>query len=555
MSKSVSFLRTSTLFIFGLVLLFAKSHAQDSAAINTTPYQVIYNHLFYLQPETYDPERSALSFPGDNQAENVELAIQLKQILDGKGLYVDINQVPDRSTLADTTIYTYVLFESDPKIYVEKGVDGWYYSRTTLQSIPSLHKDVYPLGANMMKYFTGPKWDKGFLKIKSWQWLGLLVILIISFIEFRILKLIIRFIIPRLSRIKYISSQTEIDTVGKAARTLSLFLVARTLIILLPILLLHPKVSFYLIRTLHIFSAVFMVLFLIHVVDLVMIYMTRMAERTANTMDDQVVPVVRRIIKGAVIVGGLIYILNLVQVNVTALLAGISIGGLALALAAQDTAKNLIGSLVIFVDRPFQIGDWISFDGVNGTVEEVGIRSTRLRTFENSLTSVPNGKLSDMTVNNMGVRLFRRFKTEVGITYDTPPHLIDAFVEGIRQMIIEHPYSRKDTFEVHLNSFGSNSLNILIYMFFKVPGWTQELTGKHDLIIGIINLADKLGIRFAFPTSTIHIEEMPGQTSLTPISIKDKDEAERRLNEHLEAYREKMIKSGYLEGRDAGEVL
>jgi len=540
MSKSISLLRTSTFFILGFVLLFAKSYAQDSTSINASPYQVIYNHLFYLQPETYEPERSALSFPGDNQEENIELAVQLKQILDGKGLYVDINQVPNRNFLADSTIYTYTLFDSDPKIYVEIGADGWYYSRTTIQNIPSLHKEVYPLGANMMKYFSGPKWDKGFLKIKSWQWLGLFVILIISFIVFRILTLIIRYIIPRLSRIKYISSQAEIDTVGKAARTLSLFLVARTLIILLPILLLHPKVSFYLIRTLHIFSAVFMVLFLMHVVDLIMIYMTRLAERTANTMDDQVVPVVRRIIKGVVILGGIIYILKLIDVNVTALLAGISIGGLALALAAQDTVKNLIGSLVIFVDRPFQIGDWISFDGVNGTVEEVGIRSTRVRTFENSLTSVPNGKLSDMTVNNMGVRLFRRFKTEVGITYDTPPHLIDAFVEGIRQMIIEHPYSRKDTFEVHLNSFGSNSLNILIYMFFKVPGWSQELSGKHDIIVGIINLADALDIRFAFPTSTIHIEEIPGQTSLTPTHTKDTKEAERRMKESLEHYKSRV---------------
>jgi MscS family membrane protein len=171
---------------------------------------------------------------------------------------------------------------------------------------------------------------------------------------------------------------------------------------------------------------------------------------------------------------------------------------------------------MIFVDKPFQIGDWINFDGVDGTVEEVGLRSTRLRTFANSLVYVPNGPLADKVINNMGLRVYRRFTTDVGVTYDTPPELIESFVEGIEELVKAHPITRKDYYEVHLNSFGASSLNVLVYVFFQAPDWSTELKARHELMLGIIQLANLLGVRFAFPTQTLQIEEVPGQGSLAP---------------------------------------
>ena len=178
---------------------------------------------------------------------------------------------------------------------------------------------------------------------------------------------------------------------------------------------------------------------------------------------------------------------------------------------------------MIFLDRPFQIGDWIHFDEVDGVVEEVGIRSTRIRTFANSLVYVPNAHLANVTVDNMGLRQFRRYKTEIGITYDTPPEIIDLFVEGIKEIILMHPTTRKDYFEVSLNSFGSNSLNILMYMFFEATNWSDELKGRHEVMFAIIKLANQCGVRFAFPTQTIHIEDFPGQKSLTPEAVTSVD--------------------------------
>ena len=135
-----------------------------------------------------------------------------------------------------------------------------------------------------------------------------------------------------------------------------------------------------------------------------MVVLKRRAEKTVSTLDDQLIPLLRKFLKAVVLVLGAVWILSRLDFNVTALLAGVSLGGLAFALAAQDTLKNMFGSLLIFLDKPFQVGDWIQADSIDGTVEEVGFRSTRVRTFANSVIYVPNGKLSDMMVNNMGMR-------------------------------------------------------------------------------------------------------------------------------------------------------
>ena len=214
------------------------------------------------------------------------------------------------------------------------------------------------------------------------------------------------------------------------------------------------------------------------------------------------------------------------------LLAGLSIGGLAFALAAQDTVKNFFGSLMIFVDKPFQVGDWITSGDVDGTVEEVGARSTRIRTFANSVIYVPNGNLANATIDNHGLRVMRRFYTTITITYDTPPDLIETFVNGLKSIIINHPNTSKEKYEIHLNDFGASSLNIMFYIFFTVPTWSEELAARHDVISKIIRLAHELGIQFAFPTQTLHIENMPGQNSLSPVYM-SKEEADKKLNEFL----------------------
>lgn len=236
--------------------------------------------------------------------------------------------------------------------------------------------------------------------------------------------------------------------------------------------------------------------------------MAAKAEQTESKLDDQLVPLVRKALKIIVVLSGILFLLQNLQVNVGSLVAGLGIGGVAVALAAKDTIANFFGSLMIFVDRPFQIGDWVKIGGTEGVVEEVGFRSTRVRTFYNSLVTVPNAHFTEAAIDNMGLRKYRRLSTTLGLTYDTTPEQMQAFVEGIRAIIVANPYTRKDYYEIHFAGFGSHSLDVMLYMFFEVGSWTEELREKHNVLLEILRLAKELGVDFAFPTQTLFVDHV-----------------------------------------------
>jgi len=227
-------------------------------------------------------------------------------------------------------------------------------------------------------------------------------------------------------------------------------------------------------------------------------------------------------------------IMDSLHIPILPLLTGLSIGGLAFALAAQDTIKNFFGSIMIFIDKPFQIGDWITTSDFDGTVEEVGFRSTRVRTFRNSVVYVPNGRLADTIVDNNGLRQLRRFKTDIAIAYSTPPDRVEVFVSGLKRLVLEHPMTSNDKLEIHLNEMGVSSLNILFYIFFEAPTWSDELRYRQEIILAILKLGRHLNVSFAFPTQTVHVENLPGQESLSPNYTWTKEELNLKLNQFFD---------------------
>ena len=231
---------------------------------------------------------------------------------------------------------------------------------------------------------------------------------------------------------------------------------------------------------------------------------------------------------------GLIYGAQSLHINIVPLITGLGIGGLAFAFAAKDTIENFFGSIAVILDRPFEVGDWVVIDGTEGTVVELGFRSTRIRTFYDSLITVPNAALVRATVDNYGRRRYRRWKTYIGIQYDTPPEKMVQFVEGIRQIIRDHPHTRKDYFHVYYNQFGASSLDILLYVFHEVPDWSVELQERERLFIDIFKLAADVGVSFAFPTQTVHIaphDPSPEITVNFSDSAKKQIERQKRGNE------------------------
>jgi len=234
------------------------------------------------------------------------------------------------------------------------------------------------------------------------------------------------------------------------------------------------------------------------------------ASTTEGKLDDQLVPMVGRVLKVTVVALGIVFVLQNQGVEVASLLAGLGIGGLAFALAAKDTVENLFGSLTIFLDRPFQIGDWIVVDDKwEGVVEEVGLRSTRIRSFGKSVISLPNGKVGNSAINNMGQRPFRRQTTTIGIEYSTPTATIETYVARMNQIVEEHAETWDGTCEIHFKDFGASSLDIMVYFFVECPDWHRELQVRQEIFLAFMKAAEELDINFAFPSTSLYVEKVP----------------------------------------------
>lgn len=215
----------------------------------------------------------------------------------------------------------------------------------------------------------------------------------------------------------------------------------------------------------------------------------------------------RELIKVVLIIlsvfAGLRFIFN---VNITALIASLGIGGLAVALAAQDTLANLLGSFIIYLDSPFKPGDIIEFGETSGTVEHVGFRTTRIRTFNKSLLIVPNKKIVDSILNNITSSEMRRIKFEISLTYNTTQEQLKNIVEEIKLSIKEHPKTTEDAI-VHFTKFDHSSLNIMIAYFSVGNDAETMLSVTEEINLAIMDIVAKQGAQFAFPTQTIHVDK------------------------------------------------
>jgi MscS family membrane protein len=511
-----------------LLILLAYFPLSAQKADVSSPQSTVITHLKNLQKDNYFPKVSAksLNTQGLTQEEAEKLAIRLKQIYDGLGFYVDEDAISKNSNYQDSTandVNRYIIMPDYPQIYVEKVGNKWLYSEKTVKQIDVIFNEVYPFGSHRLleiaHYFSKGS-TKKYLGLYLWQHFGMILFLLVGFIAHKVLTFIVEKILSNLL-IKWGYKKLAKNVMLPVARPLSALAVTSFLFILLPVLQLPPQVGHYIRLFFTIVFPLLMVVFAYRFVDVICYYLEKVTNKTETTLDDQLIPLIRKTLKIFVVISGILFVLQNLDFDITGLLAGISIGGLAFALAAQDTIKNLFGSLMIFVDRPFTIGDWIVADGIDGSVVEVGFRSTRIQTFHDSVVSVPNGKIADMTIDNMGMRVYRRFHTTLAVTYDTPPALIEVFIERLYQIVEEHPKTRKDYKEIRLNSFGDFSLNIMFYIFFEVPSWSDELKGKQEIMLEIIRLADELGVRFAFPTSTVHIEDFPEKQTLTPTYLED----------------------------------
>ena len=242
-------------------------------------------------------------------------------------------------------------------------------------------------------------------------------------------------------------------------------------------------------------------------IDFVGYKLKNKALETESKVDDQLIPFAIDIAKVLTIVLGVVMILgNVFDVNVTALVTGLGIGGVAFALASKESLENLLGSFTIFFDKPFTVGDTVTLGGVTGTVEKVGFRSTRIRTFDRSVVTVPNKNIISTELDNLGARPVRRVKFNIGLTYDTSVENIKNIVDDIQKLIDDHPMTNQEG-KVRFLNFGASSLDIMVLYYVDSPDWEVLIDAQQKINFQIIDIVNKYKCEFAFPSTSVYIEK------------------------------------------------
>ncbi len=245
-------------------------------------------------------------------------------------------------------------------------------------------------------------------------------------------------------------------------------------------------------------------------VDVAEYYLIRWTSKTETKLDDMLVPVLRKTTRVTITIFTVLFIAqNVLGRDISTLLAGLGVGGLAVAIAAKETLANFFGSIMIFSDRSFHVGDLVRLGDYFGIIEEVGFRSTRLRTLDGHLITIPNSNVASNAIENISHRPYIRKHFSITITYDTPPEKVEQAVEIVREIIGRFPETSSDPQyppRVYFDNFNDWSLNLNIYYWVKPADWWTFLDVTHKINIEIMRKFNQEKIEFAFPTQTLYLK-------------------------------------------------
>ncbi len=259
--------------------------------------------------------------------------------------------------------------------------------------------------------------------------------------------------------------------------------------------------------------SVALAVFIYEFVDIAEYYLMKYAQNTDTKLDDMLVPVLRKAMRVLVVIVASLHIYqSITNQSISTILAGLGLGGLAFALAAQDTIRNLFGFAMIVLDRPFVVGERINFDGHDGVVESVGLRSTRMRRLDGHVVTIPNSKAADAVIHNIGRRPYIRRIMNIGLTYDTPPDKVEKAVEIVRGIFQDHEGMDPEfPPRVYFNEFNADNLNIIVIYWYHPPLYWDYLAHCQRVNLEIMRSFEAEGIDFAFPTQTLYLAGDPAR--------------------------------------------
>lgn len=453
----------------------------------------------------------------------------------------------ERSKVPDKDSGDSYVLRADEKgqIALEKVGPNWKFSKATIRNIPELYyqlkdekvvkgsaTDMQIAGSILdVRKFVPEFMTARLLSFEYWQLAGIFL----SFFVAWLIKVVCFSLFRRITNfgVKKAEVLSTIKAVNRFVLPLAYLCAAYAFHFLLYLLDLDPVIYARLLRILEVIKIITAFLIIARAIDLTAEILELRPKQVFGPSDNILIPLIRTTVKIILFFTGIVLVANLFSINVTGLIAGLGIGGLALALAAKDTVENLFGSITVLIDRPFKVGDFISIEGVSGSVENIGLRSTRLRTPENSLLTIPNSKLISVIVDNLGARKFFRTRISVGVAYETPLEKLEMFCDSIRELLKEHPQARRDYF-VNFNEFAASSLNILIQVYFQATSYADYLAKQEEFFMNIIRVAKHLNVNFAYPV----------QRSVSSDDYLDKkSKAEGDTKESLKVFMKELLKA------------
>lgn len=480
----------------------------------------------------------AMNAVREGDDESMELAITTLDLSDvnplvrtekGHDLAWILQEVIDRTRIPDTQRFSartqgkpfvFHTYENGEIALVFTEHQGWRFSIDTVAALPAILDELsnaarvegvdpveaarLPLHLRLRSMIPMP-WKVESFILERWQWLGIFAVILAGVVLDKLVSLLLA-VVVRIWRTRFAKGAFR-EISDSILRPFGLMAMAFAWWAGLNMLGLSADVLVVLLVSVKFLACLSTVWGAYRLVDLIAAFLKDTAAKTSSKLDDALVPLVTKTMKVFVTVMGVVFIADNLDIDVTSLLAGLGLGGLAFALAAKDVAGNLFGSITVLLDQTFHVGDWVIIGDVEGTIEHIGFRSTRIRTFYNSQVSVPNSTLITANVDNMGKRAYRRLSCKLSVAYDTPPERIDAFCEGIRELVRQHPYTRKDNYHVYLNEFSASALEILVYIFWRTPEWATELRERHRFLLDCLRLAKRLGVEYAYPTQTLYMKQ------------------------------------------------
>ncbi len=475
------------------------------------------------------------------QGDGPTLARQLRIIL-SRTLWVDVETLsPEHNGRSNDGLPPYrdrlgtietqagkvdILLQSVPR---EDGVKIWKIAGVTVALVPDLYKEF---GYGVLERFL-PKifFDIQFLDIALWQWIGLLVLVLLAAIASWLLTvLVVRLLGTLVAFTKTtIDDKLRVEAAGPIRLTIALLVFRAGLV---PLGLGVGATGFL--------SALLSALFIVAVTWLLLrvtdvlssVAEERLVER-GEVGATALVPPGRKFVKAIVAIFAFVAILSNFGFNVAALLAGLGVGGIAVALAAQKSIENLFGGIILYVDRPVRVGDFCRFGDKMGTVEEIGIRSTQVRTLDHTVITIPNATFSNMEIDNITARERIRLLAVVTVRYETTPDQLRYILVEIRKLLYRHERIIPDTPRVRFINFGAYSLDIEVVAYVNTTDWAEFLGIREDIFLRIMDIIDGSGSGFACPSQTLYMGKDDG---LKAERVQEISEKVQQWREHNEIY-------------------